>query len=80
MEKRPISFQCDQCTFKYTSENVLNEHKKIRHKPSNKRAKTSFTPTSSPPNKKHDGIEKGPDIEINETEVEMMDLEVKQRI
>ena len=78
-QKQTVQIKCDACDFHATVQNVLDGHMKTAHKPSNKRSKDSVSPTSSPPHKKHYGFEKVFDLHIDESEVEMIDLEIEAK-
>ena len=79
VKKDESPFKCNKCIFCAPSKSDLAAHMKINHKPAEKRAKLSSTPTSSPPAKKHEGLNDSVVITIDEkdTDVDMMDLEVE---
>ena len=70
--------KCDQCDFQTQTILLLDDHTQLNHRKNNKRAKESISPTSSPPPKKQDGSVKAPTFSVDDSEVEMIDLDIEE--
>ena len=70
--------KCDKCDFVATTKNYLDIHEVNTHINSKKRVKFSITPTSSPPQKKHEGSQEKHAVKddfVDASNVEMIDVE-----
>ena len=76
-EQTGRKFKCDACVFQFDTQELLDVHGRIKHKPGNKRSIETPSPSSSPPRKRQDG----PIVidEFDESEVEMMDLDIEAK-
>ena len=76
MHCRDEPFKCNLCEYTSNTNFALEEHITSAHKTNKKRPIEITSPSSSPPSKKQDGPA-NVFIEISDSEVEMMDIEIE---